>query len=41
MKNPESADTRKGHGRQVSFIVKEKNKVSYTDWMKKRIDRAD
>jgi len=38
MKNPESADTRKGHGRQVSFIVKGKRKPTATDWMKKRVD---
>ncbi len=43
MRNPESADTRKGHGRQVSFIVQKgvsskAGKVSYTDWMKVRID---
>lgn len=38
MKRPESANTRQGHGRQVSFVVSEKSKVSYTDWMKKRID---
>jgi len=38
MQNPESADDRKGHGRQVSFIMDDKNKNPYTDWMKKRID---
>jgi len=38
MKNPESADTRKGHGRQVSFIVGSKTKVKFTDWMKKRVN---
>jgi len=39
MKNPVAADTRNGHGRQVSFIIK-KNKCenSYTDWMKERVD---
>ncbi len=36
MKNPDSPNTRKGHGRQVSFTVK--NKPSYTDWMKERVD---
>ena len=36
MKNPGSADSRKGHGRQVSFIVKKNS--PYTDWMKHRVD---
>lgn len=36
MRNPDSANDRKGHGRQVSFIVKDK--ASYTDWMRSRID---
>jgi len=38
MRNPESANTRKGHGRQVSFIVERKRKPNYTDWMKQRVD---
>ena len=43
MRNPESADTRKGHGRQVSFILEKGasnrvGNVSYTDWMKERVD---
>ena len=39
MKNPASADTRNGHGRQVSFIIKKhKRPKRYTDWMKARID---
>jgi len=38
MVNPASADTRKGHGRQVSFIVESKRKPTYTDWMKHRVD---
>ena len=38
MRNPESADTRKGHGRQVSFILNDKRKPTYTDWMKHRVD---
>jgi transposase len=39
MRNPASADTRDGHGRQASFIVKKGNSSTpYTDWMKKRID---
>ncbi len=38
MSNPDSADTRKGHGRQVSFILESKRSPNYTDWMKHRID---
>jgi transposase len=38
MRNPASADHRKGHGRLVTFILEKKNKVSYTDWMKHRVD---
>ena len=39
MRNPESANDRKGHGRQVSFILKKgKRPPNYTDWMKHRID---
>lgn len=39
MRNPSSANTRDGHGRQVSFIVKKgKSNTPYTDWMKQRID---
>ena len=38
MRNPESADTRKGHGRQVSFMLNDKRKPTYTDWMKHRVD---
>ncbi len=38
MRNPESANTRKGNGRQVSFIVESKREPTYTDWMKQRID---
>ncbi len=36
MRNPESADTRKGHGRLVSFTVNT-NKTP-TKWMQKRVD---
>ncbi|WP_396586354.1 transposase [Bermanella sp. R86510] len=36
MRNPESANDRTGHGRQVSFTIN-KGK-SATDWMKKRVD---
>lgn len=38
MSNPASADHRKGHGRQVSFILSKQRKPNYTDWMKHRID---
>ncbi len=39
MKNPESANHRKGKGRQVSFIVEKNTRpASYTDWMKRRVD---
>ncbi len=42
MWNPASVDTRKGHGRQVSFIIeKGKRKGNYTDWMKHRIDSQE
>jgi len=34
MSNPESADHRKGNGRQVSFIIEKKYRTAnYTDWM--------
>lgn len=36
MRNPSSADTRKGHGRQVSKTFSVGH--SATDWMKKRVD---
>ena len=39
MKNPSSANHRKGNGRQVSFAMAKK-KPSYTDWMKHRVDSA-
>lgn len=38
MENPDSANHRKGKGRQVSFIIKKQHKENYTDWMKHRID---
>lgn len=39
MRNPESAESRKGHGRQVSFIIqKGQRAANYTDWMKRRVD---
>jgi len=39
MKNPSSADHRKGQGRQVSFAMAKK-KANYTDWMRHRVDSA-
>jgi len=38
MKNPSSADHRKGAGRQVSFMLDDKRASNYTDWMKHRVD---
>ena len=39
MRNPASANTRTGNGRQVSFIIKKgKHRQRYTDWMKQRVD---
>ena len=39
MRTPDSSDSRKGTGRQVSFIIKERTPApNYTDWMKARID---
>lgn len=40
MKNPESANTRKGHGRQVTFTIKSKRTNTATDWMKRRVDSS-
>lgn len=38
MKNPASANHRKGNGRQVSFLLNKNRKPNYTDWMKHRVD---
>ena len=38
MKNPDAANHRKGHGRQVSFIVESKREPTHTDWKKERVD---
>jgi len=38
MKNPASANHRKGNGRQVSFLLRKSRKPNYTDWMKHRVD---
>ncbi len=39
MRNPGSADTREGHGRQVSITYKTGRTA--TDWMKRRVDSAE
>ncbi len=39
MRNPESADHRKGHGRQVSFTYT--NGKTASDWMKRRVDSVE
>jgi transposase len=37
--NPDSPNTRTGHGRQVSFILQKGQRApNYTDWMKQRVD---
>jgi hypothetical protein len=38
MRNPKSADHRKGHGRLVTFVLDKNKKASYTEWMKHRVD---
>jgi transposase len=38
MKNPASANHRKGSGRQVSFALSAGRKPTHTDWMKHRVD---
>ena len=39
MRRPEAADTRTGHGRQVSFMLEKSNKeTESTIWMKQRVD---
>jgi transposase len=38
MRNPDSANHSRGHGRQVSFILAAKRGPNYTDWMKHRVD---
>lgn len=39
LRNPDSPNTRKGHGRQVSFILQRAARApNYTDWMKRRVD---
>lgn len=41
MRNPDSVNKPKGHGRIVSFILQRNKKTSYTDWMKHRVDSAE
>ena len=41
MRNPNSANHHKGHGRQVSFILDANNDSNYTDWMKHRVDSPE
>jgi hypothetical protein len=42
MRNPASADSVNGRGRQVSFIInKSKKNQTFTDWMKKKIDSPE
>lgn len=41
MRNPQSANHRKGHGRLVTFILKTHKKRNYTDWMKARVDSSE
>ncbi|GGW73895.1 IS1182 family transposase [Alishewanella tabrizica] len=38
MQTPESANHRKGSGRQVSFLLRANASPNYTDWMKQRVD---
>ena len=39
MRNPDAANTRKGNGRQVSFVIEKGSRApNYTDWMKQRVD---
>jgi len=40
MQNPASANHGKGSGRQVSFVLNDRRKPTYTDWMKQRVDSA-
>jgi len=42
MRHPESANSRLGSGRQVSFVIKAcEHKSESVDWMKARIDSAE
>lgn len=38
MKNPDAANDRKGHGRQLSSVVFLENEINYTEWMKAHVD---
>ena len=41
MKNPEASEHGRGIGRQVSFMLKNKAKPTFTDWMKERVDSKE
>ena len=41
MKNPDASEHGRGIGRQVSFMLKNKNTPSFTDWMKERVDSKE
>jgi transposase len=41
MRNPDSANHHKGHGRQVSFLLETNKDPNYTDWMKHRVDSQE
>lgn len=41
MRNPDSANHHKGHGRQVSFLLEANKAPNYTDWMKHRVDSPE
>ena len=41
MRNPDSANHHKGHGRQVSFILDANRAPNYTDWMRHRVDSPE
>ena len=41
MRNPDSVNKPKGHGRLVSFILERHEKTNYTDWMKHRVDSPE
>jgi len=40
MRNPQSTEKPKGHGRLVTFVLEKKSKANYTEWMKRRVDSS-
>ena len=38
LRNPNSPNNRKGHGRQVTFTLEAQRSPTFTDWMKHRVD---